>query len=168
MGMETAATMGIVSLVGSGISAYGKYQQGIEQKQAYDVNAEISREKAAATTQAEKLNEFKKRKQIATATALQTSAYVSAGVVPSTGSPIDVLTDSLSNAYLELKIDALNSAVAYRGLMSEAAMEEEAGSAAYEKGIMGATTDLLKGGVDAYSKFGVKSNIDSEESSGGE
>ena len=148
-----------MSLIGTGLQAYGQYESGREAKKAADYNAEISKQQADMTRQRAALNEFKKRKEMGIVIGEQQAAYAKAGVVTTTGSPIDVMTDSIANAELDIAIDNYNNEVAARGYESEAERELEAGEAAAEEGMIGAGTTLLKGAAETAYKFGGKTKI---------
>lgn len=152
MGIEAAVFAGI-SLIGTGISAYGQYTAGQEQKKAYQYNADLDRQRAEQTRNAQALNDFRKQKEITAAIGAQAAGYAAGGVITTTGSPIDVMTDSLANADLEMRISDYNSEIAASQLESEASMEEEAGKYALEEGTVGAISTVAKGVGDAGYKF---------------
>lgn len=124
MGAETFAA---VAVAGGVVKAYGQYEAGKESKKAYDYNAGIEEQQALETRTAAALNDFKKRKAVEYAVGAQQAGYAKAGVVTNTGSPLDVLTDSLSNAYLDIAIDDYNYEVAARQHESQAAMDRYTG-----------------------------------------
>jgi hypothetical protein len=179
MGLESAVALGSASLIGTGISAVGQYQSGVEAKkagkaakQAYDFNATLLEQKSEAEVQRELISEFKKGKIKDEIIGEQQAGYAKAGVITTTGSPIDVLTDSLANYNLDLQIDRYNSEIARRGLLSEAEMERQSGEAAYEEGqrkykagLISAASTIAKGAVT--SGLIGSGSYDGDMSSGG-
>lgn len=161
MGLGTAAAMGAVSLIGTGISAYGQYQSGVEGRnageaaeKAYLYNVALDEEKAKAEVQREAMSEYKKAIITQEQVGEQVAAAAAGGVVTTTGSPIDILTNSLANANLDIQIDKYNSELTRRGLLSEAEQEKRLAKAAYEegqrkykKGLIGAAATVAKGVV---------------------
>lgn len=106
------------------------------------------------------MEEFKRRREIASDVGAQQAAYAKAGVVPTTGSPIDVLTTELSDAYLDLAIDRYNSEVAARSYENQAQNERYYGRQRARAANVTAVTSLLKTGADlAYSQTGGKKRI---------
>ena len=109
-----------VALTGGAMSAYGQYQEGQAEKraQAYNArieeqNAELIRAGAAKESDIIKqnaiLNEYRQRKQLAITTGQQVGGYAARGVSVGTGSPLDVIADSIANAELEISIDKWNA-----------------------------------------------------------
>lgn len=116
----TPAMMAVVGLAGAGVSAYGQYQQGQEEKSAQEYNASVL-EKEAANSRAvgareseiirqnAVLNEYRMRKQMAINTGTQIGAYAKSGVSVSTGSPIDFIADQIATQELDIQIDQWNA-----------------------------------------------------------
>ena len=107
--------MAAIALIGGAVSAYGTYQEGQEEKQAQEYNAVIEERNAALIRAGAKketsiikqnavLNEYRQRKQLAIVTGAQTGGYAARGVSVSTGSPLEVMTDTIANAELEIAI----------------------------------------------------------------
>ncbi len=97
-----------LALIGGGISAYGQFQEGKEAKSAADYNAAIAEQEAGLIRQGAALNLYRQRKRLATVTGRQIAGYAKAGVTISTGTPLDVVADSISNAELEIEISQFN------------------------------------------------------------
>lgn len=161
MGLETAAAMGAVSLIGSGISAYGQYQEGQEARagaqaasDAYLYNANLSEEQAQAIAQKQVMSEYKKNVAKDEAIGHLQASAVAGGVVSISGSPLDLMTNSLSNAMLDISIDRYSYQIAERGMYAQAEQERDAaqaslneGERAYKKGLIGAASTVAKGVV---------------------
>ena len=112
--------LALLGLIGAGISAYGQYQQGQESKQASMYNASVMEQEASMaragaereneiTRQNAVLNEYRQRKQMAYSIGSQVGGYAKSGVSVSTGSPLDVMADSISNAELEIQMGQWNA-----------------------------------------------------------
>ena len=133
----------IVSLVGAGLDAYGKYQQGQAQANANNYNANVT----------ETNKYFALMDQARTATQTQgkaVAAYGASGVQTSTGSPLDVLADSAGQAAL----DRLKIGYNYD---SQAALDRMGASNATTAATINATTSAMRGVGQAIPMFGSSS-----------
>lgn len=99
--------LAVAGLIGGGISAYGSYKAGEESKEQADYNAITAETERTHIEAVGELNEFRRRKQLATATGEQIAKYAKSGV-KFTGSPLDVIADSIANAELEIAIGKFN------------------------------------------------------------
>lgn len=115
------AVAAVGGLIGTGITVAGQLQQGKEQKQAQEYNAQISEQEADIVRQNAVLNEYKARKSLAQSAGTQIAGYAKSGV-NFTGSPLDVIADSIANAELDISINKWNSENEARGKESEARM----------------------------------------------
>jgi len=108
------------ALVGGGISAFGSYQQGQETKRAQEYNASINEQESALALaggkreadiikQNQVLNEYRQRKELEISKGAIVGGYAKSGVSVGTGSPLDVMADSISNAELEIAIGNWNA-----------------------------------------------------------
>jgi len=108
------------ALVGGAVSAFGSYQQGQENKKAQEYNAAINEQESALALASGKreagiikenqvLNEYRQRKDLEISKGAIVGGYAKSGVSVGTGSPLDVMADSISNAELEIAIGAWNS-----------------------------------------------------------
>ena len=159
-----AGTYAALNLFAGGAKAFGQYQQGQQQNEAYNYNADIYRQKADATRASSTLSEIQQKKILAKRIGEQTAAYAAAGVNPMTGSPVDTLVDSLSNGYLDMAISKYNDEVAARGNESAAAMAEYAGAQAKRSGVAAAGLSLLEAGA----AYGTKTTDSSKKKKIGE
>lgn len=145
--------------VGGGIlQAGGQYAQGSAMKNAYDFNAQVSEENARAVRQSGLLTESQKRRQYDRVISSQKSQYASRGVVVDTGSPLDVMVDSMFNAEFDLAIDRYNTEVAARSYENQAQLERYYGKQTKRLATTQAIGTLLNTGASAYStyKLGMK------------
>ena len=156
--------MAVAGLVGGVMSAYGTYTQGQETKRAQNYNASMNENEAALTRygaqrendiikQNAVLNEYRARKQLTADVGTMGSRYAKAGVTMS-GSPLNVIADSISNAELDISINkwnaenqvsvnTYNSEVAARQKESEAKMRRMYGTSAATNATYGAVGTLL-------------------------
>lgn len=174
-------TAAAIMLVGGVMSAYGQYQEGQETKKMQEYNAKINEQNAALMRagaakeasiirQNAILNEYRQRKQMAYVTGEQVGGYAARGVSVGTGSPLDVVADSIANAELEIAIGkwnaeneiavlTYNAEVAARNKESEAKMRRMYGQAA-------ATTATYKAGGTLLSSAGAYGSISSNKIGG--
>jgi hypothetical protein len=135
--------LAVASLMGGGISAYGQMQQGKETQQAQSYNAAIDEQQAQVIRQNAVLNEYRARKEQKIMTGAQIGGYAKSGVSVGTGSPLDVIADSLSNSELEIQIGNYNSEVEARNRESEARMKRMYGQSAATNAKYSAVGTLL-------------------------
>jgi len=147
-----AATMAVVGLVGGGLKAFGQFQQGQTAEDVAESNAQILDDQADIIKQGAKLDEFRKRKQLKQFVGTQTASHAKSGV-EFTGSPLDVIQDTVANAELEISIGKFNSEVASRRKKSEAGRTRFAGEAAGKAGTIGALSTVLSSAGDFAGKF---------------
>ena len=143
--MFDASTFAGMNFASSMLTAFGNYEQGKQAQKADEYNAQIAEMRAKATRESAKLTAFQKQKQIGQAIGQETAAYAHAGVVATAGSALDVMVNSLSNAYLDLAIDNYNTEVAARGLQAQANMDRYEGKQAALAGLGKAGMTLLSG-----------------------
>jgi len=116
---KTAQTLGNIGTVVTGV---GQLIQAKEQGEVGEYNAQVYQQKASAEKSSQALLEMQKRKIYESRIGEQVSIYASSGI-KMTGSPIEVLADSLENAELDLAIDRYNSNVAQQSAESQAQMQ---------------------------------------------
>lgn len=163
-----------VTVVGGVVSAYGQYKQGQESKTQQEYNAKIAEEeagieRASAARQSTiiganaTLNTYRKKKQQQAVTGSQIGAYAGRGVKVSTGSPLDVMADSIANSELEIAIGewnarndietlTFNAEVGGRRKESEAIMRRRVGQNAADNSKIQAAGTLLKTAGSAAGK----------------
>lgn len=164
------------ALAGGAVSAFGQYKQGQDAKAQQAYNASIAEQQAQilkangqreATIigQNQVLNETRQRKELQTSVGAMTGAYSGRGVSVNTGSPLDVIADSISNAELEInigkwnaknEIDATlyNAEVGASNLNSEARMRRLYGESAAANATYSSVGTLLSSGATAYDRYG--------------
>lgn len=148
-----AATYAGANLFSTGIKSIGQIISGSQQKGAYDQQAGVYEQQAEAARLKASLDEYKAKKSAGIVIGQQRAAYAAAGVNPNTGSPIDVMVDSLSNAYLDIEIEKYNNAVATARYESEAANQRNIGKQVKRESTFNAGLSLLQGGISFGQKM---------------
>jgi len=143
------ATIGLLSGMWS---AFNQFQSGQQAGDAYDYNAQIAENDANLVREGAKLDEFRSRKQLRSFVGKQTAAYARSGV-EFTGSPLDVIQDSIANAELEIAINQFNLETQARGKESEANRMREYGDIERKSATTQAATTLLATAGDYASKY---------------
>lgn len=149
-----ASTLAAIALIGGGIQAFGQFQEGQEAERTQKFNAQIAEQEAELTRKASILEEFRARKRLKTFTGKQIAQFAKAGV-EFTGSPLDVIADSIANAELDIAIDKFNFETGARRLESEARERRAAGRRAARSATIRATGTLLT----STASFGQKFNV---------
>lgn len=146
------AIMAVSGMIGGGISAYGQMKQGDAAVEASNRNAQISEQEASLIRQNSALDEIRQRKYLASTTGSQVAGYSARGVTM-TGSPLDVIADSISNADLEIQIGKYNAESQARGAENQAAMTRWNGQQAQSTARAKALSTLLTSGIDSGFKL---------------
>lgn len=147
-----ANLMAGMDLLGTGISAFGAFQTGNQAKGAYDYNASLADQNAEQIKHSNELTEYQKKKNLEAHVGMQAAQYAGSGIDVNTGSPIDVMTDTLSKGYLDIAIDKYNAELAQRGYQSDAEMKRAEGSAVKRESTLKAGLGLLKGAASYAEK----------------
>ncbi len=122
MSFLSANTAKILGAVGGVVQGVGQLVNAREEIEVGNFNARISEQRAAAERSSQELLEAQKRKVIKRQIGTQIALFGKSGIQFS-GSPIDVVTDSLANAELDLAIDRFNSEVTARQFETEADLQ---------------------------------------------
>lgn len=139
------------SLVGTGISAYGSYQAGKQQKAAADYNAKMNEMEADRALDVGIENTKRKRQDNQRRLASYRASFASSGV-SSSGSYTDFMSDSASQLEmqaLDVFNQAQNQAASFR---NQAASQRYSGAAAKSAGAIGAAGTLIGGVADTIYK----------------
>src|SRR3990167_5965390 len=112
---------GILGGFGDILSGVGTLVEGKQQKNMAEYNAKIYEQQAQAERSSAALLAEQKNRLIKSQLGKQTALYGKSGVKMS-GSPLEVMLDSMTNANLDLAIDKYNSDVKAHGYESSAAM----------------------------------------------
>lgn len=148
--MSIGATdyMLLSGIVGGVMDAWGGYTQGSQQKQAYEFNADLAMERAQQTRTAEALHQTQMERAKQATTGVQKGQYAGRGVKTNTGSPVDVMVDSLSQWNLDMAISGYNAEVSARGLENQAAIDRWTGAQAKKEAGSQAAMSLFSSAVE--------------------
>lgn len=150
MGLETLAIAAITaSVVGTGVSAYGQYQQGKAQKALNDRNAAVSDQAALDRERDSRIIANAQRDRNRRLLAKQRAMLAKSGVIADTGSPLAL--QAQQSGELELAaLDAERSGkVEGAQLREQAVLDRMAGRAARRAGNLGAASTILSGAGQA-------------------
>jgi len=150
--------LGLISLMGMGISAYGQYREGMDAAEASRYNADISRQnaerEAQMVEQSGAFDALQQRKQNRILSGTQKAAYGASGVELS-GSPLDVMIQTAGEGELDANIMEWNyrnkaQAIRYAG-QSQAYQDEKAGDTYAASGMSRVGATLLTSASKYYS-----------------
>ena len=145
-------TMALMNLAGAGISAYGQYTSGQQANDAYGYNAVLAENNAKLIRQSAELVEYQQKKNLEATVGNQMARYAARGISVGTGSPLDVMTDTLAKGYLDIAVQNYNSEISARGQESDAAMSRYTGKQTQKRSTLNAGLTLLKG----VTNYGIK------------
>lgn len=112
-----------LSAMGGAISAYGTFESGRQQNQAWGYNAENAMIRAQNTREAEVLNQEQMQRKQNQIIGAQRAGYAGVGVRVNTGTPLDMMVDTMYQSKMDMAISKYNSDVNASALESEAAMD---------------------------------------------
>ena len=156
MSFITAQTANIFSAVAGIVGGIGQMKSAKSETQVSNYNTEIYTQRAETERKSQALLEYQKRKTIKSQIGTQVALYGKSGI-KMTGSPIDVMLDSLSNAFFDLAIDKYNSEVTARSFENEARIQEYEAQQRARVGYTKAGTSFLSTAANAamsLSKLG--------------
>ena len=137
-----ANTGNIIGAMGSLVSGVGQLMGAGEEREVGDYNAKVLEQRSQAERASNTLLEYQKRKTLKARVGTQVSLYAKSGI-KMTGSPIEVLTDGIANAEMDIAIDKYNSEVAARGYGSQADMTRYEASRRSSVSTAGASSTFL-------------------------
>ena len=155
----TAAVGAVLTLIRGGLDAFGSLYGGFLQKGVYKAYAGVSEAQAQVERASAGIKEYKARKDLRSMVSAQQAGYAKAGVSTMTGSPIDVMFDTVSTAELDISINNINSGLQARGYEIQGLYQKRASKNAPIAGIAQAGRTLLQTGTQAYLTFGTKTKI---------
>ena len=139
-----------MSFLASVFTAGSQLQEGEQEQQAQEFNAKVAEQQAQLTRESSALEEFKARKRLKLVSGEQRALFAKSGVTFS-GSVIDVIEESISNAELDIATSNFNAEVKARGFESEAAQARIVGQQARRISRLRAGATLLTGVAQAAS-----------------
>jgi len=142
-----------LAAVGIGMQVFGQYQSGVDQRAAAEYNSAIYRQQASVIEVKKGLTADQYDRVIKKLKGSQVTAVASSGYDMS-GSFLEVMNDSLTQAYLDKNTEMYNLEVEKRMALSGASESQRAGFRAGQTAAIKATSSLLTQGNDWYSKYG--------------
>jgi hypothetical protein len=152
--------LGLMSLVGSAISAYGSYKEGQDAKEASNYNAAISRQNSEREAQmVEQQGTFdvaQKTKEARRFSGTQKASYGASGVELS-GSVLDTMISTANEFELDKNILEYNSKVKAQSLRyggsSQANYDQKLGDMYATSGLLKSGSTLLTAGSKVYADY---------------
>lgn len=148
MALFSATTLAVASLataaVGTGLQAYGQYQQGKTAARVADYNARQAEQQALQTEMDATETIRRKREQDKRLLATQRTRYAASGVVQA-GTPLEVMAESASLLEMETLDYARQQGQRATAMRTQAISDRIAGRDAFRAGRIGAGTSLLTG-----------------------
>ena len=137
-----ADPLSILSLVGTGISAFGSLQEGKQIQQADEYNAQLALEQG-------EMDVFQIEKEEAGLTSTQKAAYAKAGVTLS-GSPLEVMLQSATNFEMDKATAKYNAESKANMLRYEGKVAKASGKFNAAKILMGSAVNTA-GSIPTHS-----------------
>ena len=119
MSFINAQTANILGAVSGLVSGVGQMMGAKNETQTGDFNAQVDEQRAQAERSSAVLLEGQKRKLMKSQIGSQVASFANSGI-KMTGSPIDVMIDSITNAEMDISIDNYNSEIIARGFETDA------------------------------------------------
>jgi hypothetical protein len=143
----------IITLVGTGLSAYSQYQSGQNAKKVADYNAEINTQNAA-DARAKALSDADERMQAARVLkGKQKLAYAAAGVDTESGTPLDTMMQTAKDAEMDAANIIKEGELTSRNYLSQAELVRYEGRTKAQSATIGAGATILQGAGNAYRSY---------------
>ena len=163
----TATALGIASLVGLGVAATGSVmagqaqaQQGREMAAQETLNANIGKQNAEAIKQSGQFDIDRQKRNQALLIGRQ-RALVAASGVRFSGSPLDLMSDTIAETELDMAVTRYNTDIASRRALSGAGYSDflsssykQQGQVAQSESLWKAGSTLLTSGANIANKYG--------------
>jgi hypothetical protein len=146
--MATAALV-----IGAVISAYSAVRAGQAQSAQAKYMGKVAQQNADATLQQGAAAQAAQRKDAMRKLGLMEANYGASGVDSSTGSPLDVLSDSVGQSTLDNLNTKYNYQLKALGYQNSAALDDATASNATTSGYLSAAGSLLGGAGKAYGQY---------------
>jgi len=134
-----------VSLVGTGMSAFGQYRAGQAQKGAYDYSARVAESEAGVARAGAAREEEVHRAKLQRLMGTQRALYGAAGVDIASGSPLLTLMSTAEEGEREAEFIKYGGEVSATRSLNEARMNRFYGKQASRAGAWGAGSTFLTG-----------------------
>ncbi len=134
-----------VSLLGTGLSAYGQYQSGQAQKEAYKYNAKVAEGEAVTARTAAAREEEVHREKLQRMLGTQKALYGAAGVDITSGSPLLTMMSTASEGEEEARYIKYGGEVEATRLLNEAKTSQFYAKQATKTAGFGSTSTFFTG-----------------------
>lgn len=134
-----------VSLIGTGLQAYGAWKQGKDTAWANKYNAQVARQEGYMAQQSAQMQKYQIGRQKGKMAGRQHALYAKSGVVTTSGSPFEVMVDTAGQYELDKAIVQYNADVMSARANAEAAYRDKMAKNAYSGGLAQAGSILLSG-----------------------
>jgi hypothetical protein len=142
-----AAIAGLgISVAGGIMAANAQQQQGRQMQQAENYNAAVARQTAEATRVAGQFEVDKQRRENARFLGTQRARMAASGVTFS-GSPLDVMSDTIADQELDLAALRYNTEIGAGRAMSQAGYSDFLGKSYAKQGAIAGNENLFKAGT---------------------
>lgn len=148
-----AAVLPFIQVAGAIVSAVGAIRQGQAAKAAANYNADIADQNAQVARDQTALAEQQQRRETLMRLGSVRAAQGHAGGDAGAGSVLDILGDVAAQSELERQQVVYEGELKARGYTNTANLDRLSGKTAQRAGYLKAGTELLGGGVDAYTTF---------------
>lgn len=146
--MAAVSTMVLAAVaVSTAVTAYGQYQAGQAQKQAYEYNAKIQEQNAKVAQDKAAYEADKQAQRVRRLNATQRAAYAASGVTQS-GTALDLQEDSLIQGEMDRLAVLYGGDVEAANFRSEAELSKFQGKAAGKSATTAAFGTLLGGAAN--------------------
>jgi hypothetical protein len=148
--VTVAAVAGVAGTVMSGV---GAYEQGQAQANSAQYNAEVAQQNAQIATQQGEAAAQEQSRVAQRKIGAQVAAYGASGVDGSSGSPMDVLADSVRMATLDQLTTKYNYQLKAIGYQNQVGLDQANAENSSTAGTVAAIGGTLKGFGSAIPKF---------------
>lgn len=145
--------MAAAPIIGGIISAAGAMQQGNDTASALNRQAELQRRNAAGAIAAAKQNAYRQGLSSAKMLGGADAGYAAAGVSHDSGSVLDVIAASASNAELDRQNILYGGEIRAVNFQNQAAIDEASGVNAQRAAGFNAFAGLFGGAVKTYANY---------------
>ena len=150
----TATTAAVIAASSAaGISAYSSIQQGKYAEQQGKYQQELALREAEITKEASEYEERESRREARRLKEKQLVQFAGGGVVPSTGTPLKVISDTQAEMEMDIGLQKYGYGLQAGRLRSRAEMEEKLGKSRKRASRYYAGTSLATGAYRTASLF---------------
>lgn len=153
VGTTTALVIAGVSLIGSGLAAYGTIQAGQTQKKIGEYNAKVAENQAIEAEMVSRENLKRERTQASRFLAKQRTAIAGAGVTEA-GSPLEVMAASAAGLELQALDNMRLGRMQATALRAQGAMARYEGKQAARASLISAGATMMQGAAQSASIYG--------------